>query len=141
MTIKSKFVFVIVIMIYLVGVVSIDYGLSDDSSISMIIVNGLPLKKDMSDIEGTEQITLKENEKANYRLLITRKWNKYIWASRDNRELIFTQSGTFYNFVEPNGAGYIKVVKAGDKFLYMEHLTLGLKNITYWGVTEEFNLK
>ncbi len=105
------------------------------------ILDGLPVMKVMSDIGGTESANLTEDESYSYRLLLIKKGNKYVWKSREDKELIFSHSGVFYNFVEPNGAGYIRVTKEGDKFLYMEHLTLGFKNITYWGIAKEFNIK
>lgn len=108
-------------------------------SASTLVINGLPINKVMSDIEGTELINLSKDEQYSYRLLITKNDGKFFWTSRENRELLFNQTGRFYNFIEPNGAGYIKVAKIKGKYLYMEHLTLGFKNITYWGVAEEFN--
>ena len=108
---------------------------------STIIINGLPMKKVMSDIGGTESVNLTKDEGFNYRLLITKKGDKYIWASREDKELIFSHKGEFYNFVEPNGTGYIRVAKTGDNILYEEHLTLGFKNITYWGMAQEFNVE
>ena len=105
-----------------------------------LVINGLPTKKVMSDIEGTELVNLTEDESNSYRLLITKRGNKYVWTSREDRELIFSHSGEFYNFVEPNGAGYIRMAKAENKIFYVEHLTLGFKNITYWGIAKEFNV-
>ena len=108
---------------------------------AILILSGLPIKKDMSDIEGTEQVEMSKAEQWNYRLEITRKGDKYFWASRENKELLFSKSGGFFNFVEPNATGYVRIVKTEQGVLYMEHLTIGLKNITYWGIATEHNLK
>ena len=105
-----------------------------------MVLSGLPIKKDMSDIEGTEQVGLSKSEQWNYRIEIIKKGNKYYWASRENKELLYSKSGEFYNFVEPNAAGYIRVIRTEKGFLYMEHLTIALKNITYWGIVAEHNL-
>jgi hypothetical protein len=110
------------------------------STVSQVVFKGLPIKKDMSDIEGTEQVSLSEKERVEYRLVITKQGKKYFWESRENRELIISRSDDFYNFVEPNGAGYIRIAKVEGKFLYMEHLTTGFKNITYWGYALECTL-
>ena len=133
------------VQIFLLGtfilfVVVMSFNQSNGQS-SSTVVNGLPMKKVMSDIEGTESVTVSEKERLSYRLLITKKGKQYVWASRDNKELIFSKNGAYYDFVEPNGRGYIRVSITDGKCLYMEHLTLGFKNITYWGVGEECNLK
>ena len=105
-----------------------------------VVISGLPIKKDMSDMGGTEQVELSKSDRWNYRLEIVKKGNKYYWASRENRELLFSKSGEFYNFVEPKAAGYIRITKTEKGVLYMEHLTLGMKNITYWGIATEHAL-
>ena len=120
-------------------IISFSIGFSQNA-VSTVIMSGLPIKKDMSDIEGTEQVELSKEEQWNYRCEIVKKGNKYYWASRENKELIFSRSGDYYNFVEPNAAGYIRVVETENGVLYMEHLTLGMKNITYWGVSIEHSL-
>lgn len=135
--VANVFLFVVVSVLFFVVMSS---RLSNGQSESTVVVNGLPMKKVMSDIEGTESVTVSEKERLSYRLLITKKGKKYVWASRENKDLIFSQNGAFYNFVEPNGQGYIRVSIADGKCLYMEHLTQGFKNITYWGMGEECNL-
>ena len=105
---------------------------------TIVVLSGLPQVKVMSDFNGTEQVQMSESEQANYRCEIVKKGNDYYWASRKDMGLIYSESGTFYNFVEPGGSGYIRVVVADGATYYMEHLTLGLKNITYWGSAAEF---
>ena len=107
------------------------------STVSQVVFKGFPTKKDMSDIEGTEQVSLSEKEGVEYRLVITKQGKKYFWESRENRELLTSRSGEFYNFVEPNGAGYIRIAKVEGTFYYMENLSTGFKNITYWGYALE----
>jgi hypothetical protein len=70
-----------------------------------------------------------------YECQITRKGKRYYWVSRGNRELIRSNSGDFVYFISPEGTGYIKIhVGAGkEPYSYMEHLTSGFKNMTYWG--------
>lgn len=132
---------ILLLGIIILFVVVMSSNNSDGQSASTVVVNGLPMKKVMSDIEGTEAVAVPEKERFSYKLLITKKDKKYVWASRENKNLIFSQNGTFYDFVEPNGRGYIRVSIVDSKCLYMEHLILGFKNITYWGVGEECNLK
>lgn len=108
---------------------------------SLVILNGIPIKKVMSNIEGTELVTMKEEESKAYRVLITQENGKYFWASRNNLELNFSENGGFYDFVEVTGRGYIRIAVVEGRAIYMEHLTTGFKNITYWGIAERFNLK
>lgn len=136
--VANIFLFVVVSILFFI-VMSSRY--SNGQSASTVVINGLPAKKVMSDIDGTESVILSEKERLSYRLLITKKGKKYVWASRENKELIFSQNGAFYDFVEPNGRGYIRVSIADGKCLYMEHLILGFKNITYWGTGEDCTLK
>ena len=125
----------------LISIISIFiFSVSFSQNSATVVISGLPIKKDMSDIEGTEQVNLSKSEQWNYRLEIVKKGNKYYWASRENKELLFSRSNEFYNFVEPNAAGYIRIAKTESGVLYMEHLTLGMKNITYWGVAMEHSL-
>ena len=76
-----------------------------------------------------------------YACRITKSGRKYIWASRENRELIRSEAGDFTYFISPEGTGYVKIFtgKAGGKrdgnFDYMEQLTSDLKTFTYWGKT------
>ncbi len=120
-------------------IICLSFGFSQNKA-SVVILNGLPIVKVMSDIEGTEHVQLSKEDQWNYRLEIVKKGNKYYWASRENRELHFSKSGQFYNFIEQDVAGYIRAVKTENGVLYMEHLTLGLKNITYWGLSVENSL-
>lgn len=135
MKIKIKTIIHIAILSFLFPIYA--YAQNDATT---VIISGSPIKKDMSDIEGTEQVELTKNEQINYRLEIFKKGKIYYWASRENKELIYSKSGEFYNFVEPNGAGYIRIVKTEKGIIYMEHLTTALKNITYWGVATESHL-
>lgn len=138
---RNKIIILWLIITAILGQGLISFADSTNQSTSIIVINGLPVKKVMSDIEGTELVTLSENESLSYRLLITKKDKRFIWTSRGNKELLFNQTGNFYDFVEPNGLGYIRVSIIDGKCLYMEHLTLAFKNITYWGIAEECNIK
>lgn len=128
------------IIILIIGITLTGYAQSK-SNPSMVVVNGLPIKKLMGDIEGCELINLPEEERFTYRLLITKKGNKYYWSSRENKELILSKNSNIYDFVEPEGRGSIRVTITEGKCLYMEHLTIEFKHITYWGIAEECNLK
>lgn len=98
--------------------------------------------------EGGIERTIEEvpKDKApNLVCVISKIGGKYYWASRDNLELVSTQSGAFTTFVATNGSGYVRVLKpemkqaaslAGgpeSRYDYVEHLLLGLRSVTYYG--------
>ncbi len=82
----------------------------------------------------------------NLACLISEIDGKYYWASRENVELIPTRGGAFTTYIATNGSGYIRVLEAEMKeaaslmsdaeikFDYVEHLLIGLKSVTYYGV-------
>lgn len=105
----------------------------------LIVLNGIPLVQATCSIEDCKHFTLSESQQLESRVLITKKNNKYIWSSRGNKELTKSQSGAFTIFTENKGAGYIRIAKAGDNILYMEHMGLALETISYWGTATDFN--
>ncbi len=99
--------------------------------------------------EGSTDETLTEAQKNEFRLLITKLGDEYIWASREQRQLIHYESGVFHYFVNPQGGGYIKVYDQNTlpdsmrdptkpRIVYLEHLSLWLQTTTYWGSAEAF---
>lgn len=103
-----------------------------------IVASGLPIKKSMCDISGCKEIPITLENQASFRLSIISVKDNYFWASRDKKPLIASSSDDFYNFVAPTGEGYIKISSEEGKTVYVEHMTLGFKNITYWGVIDLF---
>ena len=72
---------------------------------------------------------------------------KFIWASRENKPLVkIDTGGAFLIFLAVDGSGYIRLIKPNFKntaslmssteksFDYIEHLLLGLRTITYYGM-------
>ncbi len=103
-----------------------------------VVLDGLPQMKDLSSARETSQVEMTETDRDKYRCRIVKRDGAYYWASRQDKSLLYTQSGEFHTFVEPDGNGYVRVLVAEGKPYYMEHLTRGLKNITYWGSAESF---
>ena len=74
---------------------------------------------------------------------------KYYWATRENKQLVRTESGAFITFVAVNGSGYVRFInpklkKAASlmsnteaKYDYVEHLVIGLSTVTYWGTSRQ----
>ncbi len=117
-----------------------------------IVFSGIPEIKISEG--GLSRIPEKVNkEKAiRYKCTISKIDDKYLWTTRENIELIPVESGAYITFLAVNGSGYVRIIKpvmrnvvkqmgamAGDpeeKFDYVEHLLLGLKSITYYGISK-----
>jgi hypothetical protein len=94
-----------------------------------------------------ENITARDSE--NLKCVVSQIGDKYYWASRENRELVLTQSGAFISFMAKDGIGYIRIIKSEMKdevsvegsteqqYDYVEHLLIGLKSVTYYGVNQK----
>jgi hypothetical protein len=71
---------------------------------------------------------------------------EYYWASRENRPLVRLVSGAFVTYLAADGSGYVRTISPGLKaaassmsqteatFDYVEHLLVGLRSVTYYGV-------
>jgi len=70
---------------------------------------------------------------------------KFYWETRGNKPLVKIDSGAFIIFLAVDGSGYVRLIKPSLKeaasgmstteknFDYVEHLTLGLRAVTYYG--------
>ena len=97
---------------------------------------------------GIERLpeTLSLDRAVNLACVISRIGDRYFWATRENTELTRHESGAFVTFLALNGSGYVRVIKSELKsaaalmsptearFDYVEHLAIGLRSVTYYGV-------
>lgn len=78
--------------------------------------------------------------------VITELNGNFYWKSRGNKHMLKIDAGAFVTFIAVDGAGYVRIIKTGfkeavvmamtqteKKFDYVEHLTTGLRSITYFG--------
>ena len=111
-----------------------------------VVFSGVPDSRVISGVDKQSRAVLSNAERAEYRVVITKRDGKYYWTSREDKELFHFESGVFHWFIAPT-SGYIKLVDRAflmDKtdtpgYLYVEHLTLWLDTYTYWGVGERFD--
>ena len=88
-------------------------------------------------------------EKAvNLACVISKIGDKYYWASRENKEMYRYKSGAFITYYATDGSGYVRIIftemkamaslmdKTEAEFDYIEHLLIGLRSITYYGVNK-----
>ncbi len=79
--------------------------------------------------------------------VIKEKDGKFYWETRGNKPLLKIDGNAFVIFLAVDGSGYVRVLKPEFKqaaasisateknYDYVEHLLLGLRTITYYGVT------
>lgn len=92
---------------------------------------------------------LSRKKAVNFRCVISKIEDKYYWASRENVEMVkIERAGAFITFLAVNGSGYVRVIKpelkeaaslmskTEESFDYVEHLTIGLRSMNYWGEKE-----
>ena len=92
---------------------------------------------------------LSRKKAANLQCVISKIEDKYYWASRENVEMVkIERAGAFITFLAVNGSGYVRVIKPElkeaaslvsktvESFDYVEHLTIGLRSVNYWGEKE-----
>jgi len=118
--------------------------------IAQVVLDATPTVKVESGEGATSRVLLSGPDRTKNRVTITRRGDRYFWTSREDRELVHHASGAFHHFIQPGGGGYIKVFDThmlpesmrdpGPRFRYMEHSTLWLGTITYWGTSKEFRL-
>ena len=78
--------------------------------------------------------------------VIKEKDGKFYWETRGNKPLLKIDSSAFLIFVAVDGSGYVRVLKPEFKqaaasisateknYDYVEHMLLGLRTVTYYGV-------
>ena len=110
---------------------------------------GFPKKKVNEGGLGRVVEDLSRKKAVNFRCVISKIEDKYYWASRENVEMVkIERVGAFITFLAVNGNGYVRVIKPEFKratslvsktvesFDYVEHLTIGLRSVNYWGEKE-----
>lgn len=104
------------------------------------VLFGVPASRLSASSQGADPESLRPDKTQEYVVVIERRDGRYYWVSRENRELIHSIGGAFHLFIDPRGGGYVKVlaINEGKGFPYIEHVTVGLTTITYWGSSRRF---
>jgi hypothetical protein len=110
-----------------------------------LVYTGRPIVRATGDAFAVRQEQIAPDEAAKYTLRIVRRGSRYLWASREDRELTPSFAGRYITFT--SDAGFIRVVNplfdearhplrdsdAGERFDYMEVMYLHLGVVIYWG--------
>jgi hypothetical protein len=113
---------------------------------AQLVFDASPTVRVDSNEAKTVRGVLSKQDEARSRVTITYRGGRYSWTSREDKELVYSRSGAFHFFVATDGGGYVKICdqqelpeqmrSPGPRFCFMEHVTLHLSTITYWGSSE-----
>lgn len=112
-----------------------------------VVFLGTPKLRAIVTPTGAEQVPLDEKYARQKGVIIIERNGKYYWASRENKLLFRTESGSYITYVSADGAGYVRTftpamsemkkklppeMKAGEVD-YVEHLVQQFDTITFFG--------
>ena len=115
---------------------------------STVVFKGLPLVKISEGGVSRLPENITRDKAVNFKCIITKISGSYYWASRENVKLLRIDSGAFSTFLAETGSGYIRLLnpdlkdaaslmsETEEKYDYVEHLLIGLRSITYYGIHE-----
>jgi hypothetical protein len=116
---------------------------------STTVFSGVPtIKISEGGIERSPE-KLERKDAPNLKCVISKIGEKYYWATRENKEMFRIESGAFTTFFAVDGSGYVRIVQPAmkesaslmaeteAKFDYVEHMLIGLRSVTYYGVRSQ----
>lgn len=115
---------------------------------SAMVFKGLPIVKISEGGVSRVPENITRDRAVNLKCIISKISGAYYLASRENVKLLRIDSGAFSTFVAENGSGYIRMVNSDfkntaslmseteAKYDYVEHLLIGLRSVTYYGIHE-----
>ena len=116
-----------------------------------IVFIGLPkVKTEMNGLFNSGLVRLSETKAKEVMCVISLKNGKYYWKSRDDHEIEGKVHGSYLDFARPDRPDYVRIVIphlksqvaledfSAKEFDYVEHLTINLSQVTYFGTTVYF---
>jgi len=95
-------------------------ALSENISAKQLVIKGTPVVNIASNGDQTNRTELTEGQDHQFTLLITKDDSgRYLWESREGKELIRTDQGVFTHFLSP-GSGWIKIGKTSELLSILE---------------------
>jgi hypothetical protein len=95
-------------------------------------LEGVPTVRIDSAQAGATRRLLTAAEASKERLTVTVVNGQFYWTSRGNRPLRLSLSRIF-TYLSSEPGQYIRLTRLDDKISYVEHVDLGLGNVTWWG--------
>ena len=118
-----------------------------------VVLDALPDSRVAASQDSANREILNRSDRDDNRITVVWDGEAYRWATRENRQLIYTGGGLFgvyHAFVDPEGGGWIKVMDQrelpellrlddGPDIQFYESVSTGLTVLTYWGSASEFD--
>ncbi|MDO8445170.1 MAG: hypothetical protein Q7T53_03540 [Deltaproteobacteria bacterium] len=151
---------------FLTAISLLVFFVSNSLAQSQTVFSGMPtVKINEGGIERFPE-QLSQKTATGIRCVISKIGDKYYWATRENKEMFRRVSGAFIVYFAADGAGYVKIIsperkqlfleelkknpklkeipglvltETEEKFDYVEHLSFGLKSISYYGTMVDFD--
>ncbi|MCY3767315.1 MAG: hypothetical protein OXH06_18005 [Gemmatimonadetes bacterium] len=123
-----------------------------------VVLRAVPKTLVVSNWSNTLLDSLTAEQRQAQQVIIVKVGESYYWASRDNRELIYSKSGLFHNFTDAYAGAVVKVFvpsehpavgfggynesyydKGSNRVQFFECTSFELTTYTYWRTASEFN--
>ena len=114
---------------------------------AITVFSGVPsVKVSEGGLERTAENIPRERS-ADLACVVSQIGDKFYWASRENKLLARVERGAFITFVAIDGSGSIRLIvperkqsaalmsDTESRFDYVEHLLIGLRSVTYYGIS------
>jgi hypothetical protein len=101
------------------------------TSAAETVLLGIPESRVNAGPETSGRSLLSEEQQEANSVVIVEDRGRFLWRTREDHPVTRSVSGIFVLYVCPEGCGYIKVNMTDGT--YLEHVTLGLTTITYFG--------
>ena len=103
-----------------------------------VVFRGTPTLRVLTTIEGDVRQQLDQAAGYKNECVIIQRGKKYLWASRDNAEMLRFDDKQFTYFILKGGGGYVKVFTGvrdeNAPADYVENVSVqGFPVMTYWG--------
>jgi hypothetical protein len=120
-----------------------------------VVLDAAPIASVLATPEMSQREDLAEKVREEARVVILKQGDRYVWGTRGGGTLVYvppqTPTAIMHFFIDPGGAGYVKVLDqrgipedsilrtAGGDIQFFEHVSSGMMTVTYWGEAAEFN--
>lgn len=114
---------------------------------SRVAFEGTPKFRVIATPEGVDEVVLDEKYAKQKRVIIIEKEGKFYWASRENKLMAKTESGSYITYIAVDGTGYVRTstpwlyelklkLTPEEQALevdYLEHLVQMFDTYTFYG--------
>ena len=107
------------------------------------VFEGIPLSMTVSSRDSSELEEIPKDKTLSWRCKIVKDQGRYLWASNNDRELIYVAGDDISYFYPKDGGGYIKIMKGAlggsdATYTYAEAFEQYDEVRIFWGISEEY---